>query len=178
MKTEGEVRARLQELVQAEVTRRFAEIVERLPHRCVHNHRQPLDARKRALGDPNPQYNRISRENGAPVPQTIGLCMLGAEDPVQWAGSICDEPIDAKRCPYFTPAKSREEVSKELDSQLQDSEWVRRNLPEVHALLWVLGETRTPKLHWWRRWFVWLMRPRLETALPAFDPSKLLPPEH
>lgn len=176
MKTESEVRGRIQDLLQMEVERRLAEAVERLPHRCAHNYRHPLDARKRAQGDPNPRYNRITGDQGLPVIQTIGLCMLGSEDPSQWAGSICDEPLDAKRCPYFVPARTRESIAQELDEQMKNPNWVKENFPEIHALLWVLEEVTLPKLRWWRRLLLRFHRPRLEPTLPAVDPSKLLTP--
>ena len=175
MRTEGEIKSRIQDLILEEAARRTKRLSERLPHLCVHNYRHPLDARKRLDGDPNANYNRIS-DNSLPVVQTIGLCMLGADgDPAAWAGNICDEPLDAKRCPYFTANKTRTEAMAEFETQLQDSSWVAESMPELYALLWVLGSMGAPRLRWWQRLLLWVKGSRLEPAAPAFDPTKLLP---
>lgn len=176
MRTEEEIRTRIQELTFVETSRRLQRASERLPHLCTHNYRHPLDARKRSNGDPNPGYNRITDERSLPVVQTVGLCSLDSEDPATWNGTICEEPLDAKRCPYFKAAKSETEVTQELEAQMQDPEWVKAELPEVYALLWVLGEITTPKLRWWQRLLLWWHRPRLEELSPPFDSTKLLPP--
>lgn len=174
MRSEAEIRARLEEVVSAEVTRRVELITERLPHKCTHNHRHPLDARKWAGGEINESYNRISTGRGLPVLQSVGLCMLGSESPEDWNGTICDEPIDAKRCPFFSPSTTKEDVLKELNAQLQDEAWVRENMPEAHGLLWVLGEMSLPKMSWWRRFLLRFVRPKLAPPDSPFDSQKLL----
>lgn len=179
MKTADEVRNRVVELLEAELDRRVQEASERLPHRCVHNHRQPLDVRRQVEGGPNPLYNRVTRGadagRGLPVVQEIGLCMLDAETPEEWKGTICDDPIDAKRCPYFVPAQGKAELLAEFTRQLQDSAWVQENFPEVHALLWVLETMQVPRISWWKRLWFSVMRIKVEEVQPAFDPTKLLP---
>lgn len=141
MRGEPEVRVRLNQLLAEEVNKRIAEASERLPHRCVHNHRHPLDQRKQVDGEPNEGYNRIANGRGLPVIQTIGLCMLGSDDPETWGGTICEDPIDAKRCPDFKPAKLKADLLKEFREQLRDEAWAREHLPEVFALMWLLEET-------------------------------------
>ncbi len=173
MKEESDLWQRARDLVGLEWTRRLAEATERLPHRCVHNYRHPLDSRKRVEGEPNPHYNRISETRGLPVLQTIGLCMIGSENSETWTGTICEEPIDAKRCPLFLPARGKEEVLREFEGQLRDEAWVRENLPELSSLLWVLGGS-PPALPWWRRLLFWALPLRVEPVLPPFDPALLL----
>lgn len=174
MKTEVEVRSRLQALVAEELNRRLADIALRLPVLCVHNHRQPLDQRKQVGGESNPSYNRVVSHTSLPVLQTIGLCMLGSEDPESWPGTICEEPLDARRCPDFTPARTKADVLAEFQGQLADPEWVRANLPEVASLLWVLDQLTLGGLSWWVRLLVWLRVVRREPLAPRLDPAKLL----
>lgn len=141
MRAAAELEERVRTLVGEELQRRLAREV--LPHLCVHNHRQPLDHRRQLYGEINGAYNRISAgiEDGValPVLQTIGLCMIGAENPESWGGAICEEPIDAQRCPYFVYRRARAEVYAELVTELRDPDWVQAHLPAVHWLLWAVG---------------------------------------
>jgi len=165
MRSETEVQDRIRHLLTLELDRLVAKATARLPHQCIHNHRQPLDVRKEIEGEANPDYNRIERR--LPV---IGLCMLGAEDPTQWNGTICEDPIDAQRCPYYTDPKSnREVVEGTFHAQLQDLRWVEANMPEVYGLLWALGSETMPQLPWWKTiWFRLLrIRPDALVKVPA-----------
>lgn len=176
MRTEQEVRLRLEHLLGAELERRVQETTERVPTRCVHNHRQALDSRRQVEGLPNPGFNILSREGkvGLPVIQTIGLCLLGVDDPNEWRGTICDEPIDAKRCPDYTPFQTKDELLAAFKQDLQDTEWVQTNMPEVHGLLWTLGYLEAPALPWWRRVWYFFLRIQVEAIQPPFDPTPLL----
>jgi hypothetical protein len=147
MRTETDVQDRIRYLLTQEINRRLTEATARLPHLCKHNYRHPLDVRKEIAGEPNHQYNRV---NGRSLP-TIGLCMLGSENPETWPGNICEDAIDAKRCPVFSAAASKESIQKEFYNQLRDLEWVSRDLPEVYGLLWALGSSTLPQLPWWKR---------------------------
>ena len=155
IRSELEVQDRIRHLLTVELDRCVAKATARLPHQCIHNHRQPLDVRKVVEGEANPDYNRVERPGHLPV---IGLCMLGAEDPTQWNGTICEDPIDAQRCPYYTdPTSTHEVVEATFHAQLQDLRWVEANLPEVYGLLWALGSETMPKLPWWKAiWFRFL----------------------
>jgi len=176
MKNEEDIRSRVRELLGEELDRRTAEASERLPRRCVHNYRHPLDQRKQVSGEPNESYNRITDNKGLPVLQTIGLCMVGSDNPEEWGGTICEEPLDAKRCPIFNPLKSKHELLQEFEEQLRDQDWVRVNLAEVHALLWVLEEFKSLTLPWWKKFLFKLLRIKIEPVVPSLDPSKLLGP--
>jgi hypothetical protein len=100
--------------------------------------------------------------------------MLGAADPTQWNGTICEDPIDAQRCPYYTdPMSNREAVESSFQVQLQDLRWVEKNLPEVYGLLWALGSETMPKLPWWKALWFRLLRIRPDALVKA---SPELPP--
>lgn len=150
MKPDAEVQNRIRSLLDEEFKLRVVASQERLPVCCVYNHRQPLDSRKAANGEQNTEYNRITRGEGRgalPVVQTIGLCMYGSENPQTWPGTICEDPVDAKRCPpqAFTPKVTADQVKTEFETQIKDPDWVKKNLPEVNALLWVLGDEKLPE---------------------------------
>lgn len=180
MKSESDVKKKIAEFLGVELDRRVREAGERLPFRCTHNHRQPLDARKTVGGERNPNYNRISQVSqegvSLSVVQTIGLCML--DEPGKHL-TICEDPLDAKRCPFFCASEGKEQLLQGLTEQLQDPEWVEANMPEVHALLWVLNEMGRPQqlqLSWWKKIWFRFVRIQVEPVLPAFDPAKLLGP--
>jgi hypothetical protein len=138
---------------------------ERLPQRCKHNHRHPLDVRKEIAGEPNAQYNRVNGKN-LPV---IGLCMYGFEGPETWPGNICEDPIDAQRCPMFDPAATKESVVADFHEQLRDLDWVSRDLPEVYGLLWALGSSTLPRLPWWKRLLFRILQVHPEPLPPSLS---------
>lgn len=176
MKTKSEIEARIKELICAELDHRVAEASERLPTRCVNNYRHPLDTRKQIEGEPNPEYNRITNKLGLPVIQTIGFCLLNCSDPENWEGTICEEPIDAKKCADFKPMKVKADILPELSQDLQSTAWVEENLPELFSLLWVLEAVQELELPWWKRLWFWFRKIELEPVAPKIDTSKLLPP--
>lgn len=185
MRSSVEVEERVRAIVLAELKDRLERRV--LPHLCMHNRRQPLDHRRSVLGEPNRMYNRIAAgvEDGVvvPVAETIGLCMLGAEDPAQWGGTICEEPLDAQRCPYFVHRQSRADVYQEFVANLADPVWVEVHLPVVHSLLWVLSlplQVEEPTTVFGRVWakmrHIWaLFSPRTSPGFLA-RASVYLPP--
>lgn len=174
MRTAEEVQGRIRSLLLQEFDRRVAEAEQRLPCNCTHNHRQALDSRKELAGDANEGYNRINRKH-LPLVPTIGLCLLGSDDPETWKGDICDDPIDAQRCPYFSSLSSKDSLLAAFKEQVEDVFWVQTHLPEVHALLWVLNESSANfQLPWWKRCLFWFLRLRTEPVQPQ-GVSNLLP---
>lgn len=164
MKSRKEIAARIKSLLQAELDRRLAEAELRLPRRCRHNHQQVLDSRRHLEGDVNEGYNRVARHH-LPILQPIGLCMMGSDNPEAWQGTICDDPIDAQRCPDFFALQSREEVVAEFRLQLETPEWVSEHLPSVASLLWAIEESPVlPTIPWWRRLWWWATPMRIEPA--------------
>jgi len=166
MKSEAEIQDRIRFLLSRELDRRVEEATQRLPVRCKYNHRQPLDTRKHIQGEPNPDFNRITRAVHLPVYQTIGLCMYGCEDPAEWDAKICEDPIDAKRCEVFDPHTDKEAVLERFQAEVRDMVWVELNLPEVYGLLWALGTERSPKLPWWKLLWFRFLKIRPEPLLP------------
>lgn len=170
MKDQTEILTRIRELVHAERERRLSEAQRRLPHHCVHNHRQPLDVRRTVEGEPNAAFNRVSSEGS----QTIGLCMLGAENPEEWRGTICEDPIDAQRCPYYITLLNEADVLETLRQDLSNPEWLGQNMPEAATLLWVLDSQSLPTLPWFRRFLLRFRSFKIEALRPFPDPAKLL----
>ncbi len=176
MKTQADIEDRIRFLLCEELTRRVNEAQTRLPHLCVHNHRQPLDTRKTVEDVPNETYNRTTDRNGLPVINTIGLCMLGSDDPETWQGTICEDPIDAQRCPYFDPSVSKESIYQRFKENVGDPEWVRANMPELYGLLWTLDNGHGPSLPWWKRLWFRALRIRVEPVHTNGETVNLLPP--
>jgi len=173
----GEIKSRIRQLLCEELDRRIHEAQQRRPHLCAHNWLQPLDSRKEVYGETNDQYNRIA-VNGEPVDQTIGLCMLGAEDIEQWKGAICEDDVDAMKCPYFQPTRSKRTLWNEFLRDVADPAWVASNMPAVRELLWVLDESPSlPALvPWWKAlWYRWVLRIQI-VPIQAVTDFDLLPP--
>ena len=175
MKDPEEILARAKGLLCAELDRRVQNASKRLPHMCRNNYRQPLDERKTVEGEANSNYNRVS----LPLAGTIGLCMLGAEDPEQWQGTICEDPIDAQKCPYFTSNQSKEQVLKEFLEQASNSEWLGENMPGVSELLWAAGYSKSVTLPFWKRVMLLFTRIKVEPIVKVPDLTPLLTaPKH
>lgn len=180
MKSEADIRSRVQGLLVEELDRRLEDRVQRLPHCCVHNVRQPLDARKTVEGKPNESFNRITDNKSLPVLLTIGLCGLGKEDPETWNGTICEDPIDAKRCPDFTLKQDKHAIMAEFREELGSAEWIEGNMPEMVTLCWVLNTmapvVRRQRIPWWKTLLVSLFGPtKVEPLTYVEDPIALLP---
>jgi hypothetical protein len=171
MKNEDEVQDRIRYLVTQELDRRVAEASRRLPHKCVNNYRHPLDGRKQIEGEPNAAYNRLALGH-LPVLQTLGLCMLGASSPEEWNGTICEDPIDAQKCPTFEMKDTKESIWVDFHSQIKDLVWVQQNMPEVYGLLWALGSEKIPGLPWWKRLVFKVLRIRPD---PLVNTTPILP---
>jgi hypothetical protein len=139
----------------------------------VHNYRHPLDTRRQADGEPNESFNRIVDRQSLPVSQTMGLCMLGGQSPEEWSGTICEDPIDAQRCPDFVPTQTHDEILAEFLTQVRDVAWLEESMPEVAALLWVLEEKPAFRLPWWKRLWFKMRRFKVE-PVRSYDVSHLL----
>lgn len=153
MQTENAIQDRIRYLLSLELSQRVEKAQKRLPRHCKHNYLHSLDVRKKVDGEVNEAYNRIDVEGK----QTIGLCMVGQEDYEHWEGTICEDPIDAQRCPLYDPILTKEGLEETFFSQIRDLDWVQENLPEVYGLLWALGSESPPNLPWWKLlWFKFL----------------------
>lgn len=176
MKAQAEVEDRVRALLVAELDRRVELAHQRLPVRCVHHRQQELDPRAKLEDEPNPGYNRVDRRH-LPVVPTMGFCGIGIDDAETWEMNICEDPIDAQRCPDFTPNETREEILAHLKQDLDDFGWIQANMPELYGLLWVLD---TGLLHeqlpWWKRLWFRFLRIRLEPVRSNHDVLRALPP--
>ena len=180
MRTVTDIQDRIRGLLFEELKSRVAYAEKRLPVRCSFNHRHQLDSRLTTIeGEPNEARNRITQALGEPVAQTIGLCMYGAENPEEWPGNLCEDAIDAQRCPFFKPHQSKTEIWQEFARQLEDMDWVKASMPQVYALLWVLDESVTffhdQRFPWWMRLWWRLLRIRLEPVRANVDLTHYLP---
>lgn len=171
MRQEREIKERVRGLLVNELNRRVRESTLRLPYKCTYNVVHPLDVRKTVGGEPNPNYNHIRPRLGN---QALGLCFYGAENLEEWPGNVCDEPIDAKRCPYFTPMVSKEDILAKFREDLGDASWLQENLPEVAGLLWVLELADPPRLPWWKKWWFRFLRIRVEPISSVYDLQSLI----
>jgi len=173
MRTSRQIENRVRQLLAEELDRRLREAQARLPTNCVFNQRQPLDLRKQVEDEPNPNYNRVTDTD-----QTLGLCMYGSEDREEWAGTICEDPVDAQRCPLFKSKVSKEQLWNQLRIDLSGEGWAKEKLPEVAALMWALDRTIPPPIPWWKRLWFWLVRFEPEPlrpippALPSPEPDE------
>lgn len=73
------------------------------------------------------------------------VCLLDAERPREWEGTICD-PSVPNTCPFFRTFQTREsieeEFNKEFDALIQNGDMgeIASKYPDVAALLWVLSD--------------------------------------
>lgn len=175
MRSRTEIENTIKHRILQTYKRMRVEATKRLPDRCRYNHRQALDPAPKYLDVPNPGYNRVDRRRLPIVPE-MGFCMFGAEHAAEWQGNLCDEPIDAQRCALFTSKTTEEQDRQALIANLQDPRWVEDNLPDVAALLWVLGQQEasyTPP--WYLRWWWALFPVQLEPVVAPFDLNQVLP---
>jgi hypothetical protein len=179
MRTLDEINDRIRGLLFEELQRRVAYAEKRLPCRCVYNKQNPLDSRHYHEGEDNSNHNRITTEPWVATTRTIGLCMYGAENPEEWPGNLCEDAIDAQRCPLFKPRQSKEEIWEEFANQLHDCDWIQANMPRVYELLWVSDAVtifHDPWHPWWVRLWWYFLRINLEPLRPGVDLTHYLPP--
>lgn len=107
MKSEEEIQDRLVDLKYERFLDEYRDRLSCRPKNCVHNYRHEEDG------------------------EEIGLCMLGAEDPQNWPGNVCDDVETAKMCPFFEQRHDEEDLKEEFESGLDD---------DIQALEWVLDD--------------------------------------
>jgi hypothetical protein len=175
MKTQIEIEDRVRFLLAEALDAQVAEASKRLPRLCRHNRQNPLDTRRQVHGENNPGYNRISVGQGEAVTQTIGLCMLGSDDPEVWGGTICEDDIDAQKCPLFEPILSKQHILTELGHVLQSPQQLREKYPEIYGLVWTLDDARPLEIPWWKRLWFKMLRIRVEPIRDTRGYVGLLP---
>lgn len=123
MKTEAQVRHKLQQVKFRHLKREIRTGMSRKPCNCENN-------------------GLVNMENGS----TMGICLLGAGQSGYWQGILCDESRGglrvAETCPNFNAIRTPTEIRSEFDTFLKSNNRavVAEKYPDVAALLWVLEE--------------------------------------
>ena len=165
MRSRDEVVDEAQRLISEEFSRRVNEAGLRLPWKCRHNYKHPLDPRKTdEFGDPNPNFNKIKlpiypvKEDEYPN-HMIGLCLHGyngkVDDNWRW-DRVCEEASVSRSCPDFTSIESRESVLDKFVAELNDPAWVAMAMPRLAAIMWVLESMPPIRPTWWQRLKLWV----------------------
>lgn len=127
MRTEGQVKQKLKQVLFRHLKRVLAEGLKQVPENCLYN-RQPS------------KFPRMSPIDGLPR-----VCIHAER-----AGAVCDisheKSLDFKGCPFFTPAKSKELLKQDFVRLARSPrDVVAETMPDVAALMWVLDqETGVP----------------------------------
>lgn len=152
MKSEAQLIDRIKVLLVAEWERRVLVRGTRTPEACRNHHWQDLNLRNTADGTPNDAYNRVAVEGGT----RTGLCLYGSRTE-EWSGTLCEDAVDAQRCPHFDPLWSPGLMYADYLLDLADLEWVSSSLAEVQILSWALETLPAPPApSWVRRVLTWL----------------------
>ena len=121
MKSNEKVEKKLKQVKKNYLSREYRDKLHRCPENCEYNYRHKT-------------VNEDGRE------EEIGLCMLGADNPEEWQGLICDDEETAKQCPYFECKHNKESIKKEFEESLNDEVIVANNYKDIAALNWVLDK--------------------------------------
>lgn len=124
MRTSKEIKRKIKDLRYRYLQKKYKKLLACKPENCKFNFRQPLKG-----------------EN-----TTIGLCIpdtLKEKNEVEWQGTICDEPEDAKKCSRFVCKFSKKRIAKDIDKDLADEEICREHYKDIYFLKWVLDERKT-----------------------------------
>ena len=85
---------------------------------------------------------------GASSEPIFYVCLLDADRPREWEGTICD-PSVPNTCPFFSPFRTKEGIAEEFNSNFDsliesgDLGDIASKYPDVAALIWVLSEENT-----------------------------------
>jgi hypothetical protein len=115
MKDEDEIKKKLEEVKYQYFKREYQEKFSCKPENCIHNYRHEEDG------------------------EEIGLCMLGAENPEEWPGNVCDDVSTAKSCPFFEVRHQEDELREEFEEEIQDVSVLASDYKDIAALRWVLN---------------------------------------
>jgi len=83
--------------------------------------------------------------------------MLGADDPENWPGNICDTVENAKTCPFFQTDFNKEDLKAEFKALLEDPDVLYEDYRDIAMLEWALEDTVAPDLAWWQKFKLWVM---------------------
>lgn len=70
------------------------------------------------------------------------VCLLDADKPDEWEGTICDSSVP-NTCPFFKNNKTKEEIEARVRADLNSGDMglIASKYPDLAALLWVLAGT-------------------------------------
>lgn len=140
MKSQEVIEKRLCKLYRRYARQYVVKSQQRQYQNCKYNHAQePLQSIKNTL-----EVDIFPRKVSTIVmiqDQTeVHYCMYGAEDSEKWPGIICDNDDIAKKCKWFVPRSSIEEIHQEYMKLMQDDDYVYKTYPDITALQWVLDD--------------------------------------
>jgi hypothetical protein len=117
MRSEREVKEKLRKATQVSREKAYAEHLSRLPQNCVHNDK--------------------------------GACTFPVKSPDagEWHLYVCIGKDDARTCPHFTPALTKEELKAAVDTEMTIPEVCFRKHRDVAILQWVLEQGEPGELH-------------------------------
>lgn len=146
MRSETEVRKRLRDVRRKYLVQMLEDNLTQRHYNCVHN------------------YKHTDNKG------TTYLCMLDANKPEDWKGTICDGDEVSLDCPFFEAKKTRAEIKKEFDDVMSDPVAVFTEYRDIAILLWVLEEDvhyRETEDPWYMKGLDWIKR--------KLNPSRQLP---
>jgi hypothetical protein len=120
---------------QGAVKHKLKQVKHRLKQKAVRNglSKKPCNCKNSGL------------VRGACSEPLFHVCLLDADSPREWEGTICD-PSVPNTCPFFSTYKTKEvieeEFEKEFDELIQEGDMgkIASKYPDVAALLWVLSK--------------------------------------
>jgi hypothetical protein len=129
MKDEELVRRKLSEIEYQYFLREYRHYFEVLPQNCVHNHKHTPEIVEQDETDLSPTVKEGD---------DIRLCMLGSDNPEEWPGNICQDPLTAKRCPFFENKHNHQDALREYKERIADPKVLAHEYKDIAALKWTL----------------------------------------
>lgn len=184
MRTEDDIKKRLERLRRRYEHKYVEARIGRVPTNCVHNHLHSENKLPYSVSDLEDELELAPRRNRTLLvlddkPRTVRLCMLGSEDPSTWSMDVCDRAETAEACPHFRLKVPEQDVRDVFAEHMADDGYVATTYPDMAALQWVLRGG--PKKWFWPvslivaawRW----LRPLPEPPEPAALPEPLEEPK-
>lgn len=170
MKTEIEIRKRLEKLRVRYCRKYCADVSGKKPRNCVYNIEHAPVERVDHVPTEVELAPRVTTTLVVIQPDfPIRLCMYGSEKPDTWNGDVCDDDATAHACPYFEPKIPEDRAVEEFDKLMSDDEFVLENYRDIASLQWVLNErvhlTPLSTLDKVKIWFDRFFRGRRSTKL-------------
>lgn len=144
MKSEADVRKRLDKLRSKYLNKHVRETQRRFHKNCVFN--SPHAPKPLPYSEiPDLELERAPRKSRTLVvlqesSVPVRICMYGADTPESWLGNTCDDDSVSSTCPMFRPHVSAHEAAFEFETSMMDDRSVLESYPDVAALQWVLEE--------------------------------------